>query len=142
MLHKCTITAAICSPLPPLPVAPCAVRQSRFDTDSLSKRQQLNNITPGWSGWRSWCCAVGRVALLCSPLLPSGSDACPSPPPLEEEEGPEELFAHGQEAFERALHLWSQSLQAATRDGSPMGLQIKAVLEQAQTLHHTSFSFR
>ena len=100
-----------------------------------------------------WGCGTavsGGVVLLCLgvwhcavlTLLPPGSDSCPSPLPLREGEGPEELFAHGQEAFERALHLWSQSLQAATRDGSPLGSQIKTVLEQAQTLQHTSFSFR
>ena len=84
---------------------------------------------------RVWHCTVLA-------LLPPGSDSCSSPLPLGEEEGPEELFAHGQEAFERALLLWSQSLQAATRDGSPLRPHIKTVLEQAQMLQHTSFSFR
>lgn len=79
---------------------------------------------------------------VCSPLWHPGSDVCPFPPPLGEEYSPEELFAHGQEAFERALHLWGQSLQAATRDRSPLGSQIKAVLEQAQAVQHTSFGFR
>ena len=139
-------------PSPPLPSPPpaalCVVRQSRFEPVSLNRIWHLNNVTTGWLG--VWHCCVWGVALLCLgvwhcavlTLLPPGSDSCPSPLPLGEGEGPEELFAHGQEAFERALHLWSQSLQAATRDGSPLGSQIKTVLEQAQTLQHTSFSFR
>lgn len=126
---------------PPLPSPPlCSVQQSRFESSSMNRIQYLNNVTPGWLGERGP--VLGGVPLLCSPLWHPGSDVCPFPPPLGEEYSPEELFAHGQEAFERALHLWGQSLQAATRDRSPLGSQIKAVLEQAQAVQHTSFGFR
>lgn len=52
----------------------------------------------------------------------------------------EELFVQGQEAYDKALHLWQQSLKKA-RDNDGLALQIKSILSQAQSIPNTSVSF-
>ena len=53
----------------------------------------------------------------------------------------EELFVQGQEAYDKALHLWQQSLKKA-RDNDGLALQIKSILSQAQSIPNSSVSFR
>ena len=53
----------------------------------------------------------------------------------------EDLFLQGQEAYEKALHLWQKSLKK-TSDSGELASQIRTLLSQAETLPHASVSFR